>query len=258
MLEGAVTGTITVMIHVGDEEVSMTSEPESAEKITLSQLREQQKKEVGSSSPYDPTVEASRKLLRDLESQRNNLFITLCMTAELDEVECQEAVLLAKKNESNLREICSKELEDSDWTVESHEQVPNLIKRHAWACQLQIALLDVELGQMVDQLGAAQSKYQSAPEGVRPFLLLPVRVEEKAASLISILSLGYQYLGAIKVLKKREAFVNDRRRGNAASNRKPKKSDYQSLVTAMVKIVYQLEPPKNANVRKADLSQVHP
>lgn len=84
----AATGTITVIIHVGGEEVSVTSEPDSADKITLSQLREQQKQDVGSSSPHDPTVEASRKLLRDLDSQRNNLFITLCMTAELDEVEC--------------------------------------------------------------------------------------------------------------------------------------------------------------------------
>lgn len=154
-----------------------------------------------------------------------------------------------------MREICAKELEDSDWTVESYEQVPNLIKRHAWACQLQIALFDVELGPLVDQLSAAQSKYQSAPEGIRSFLLLPVRVEEKAVSLISILSRGYQYLGAIKVLKKREAFVTDRKRGNAASNRKPKKSDYQNLVTAMVKVAYQLEPPKNANVSKVELSQ---
>lgn len=73
--------------------------------------------------------------------------------------------------------------------------------------------------------------------------------------MISILSHDYQYLVAIKVLKKREAFVTDRRRGNAASDRKPKKSDYQNLVTAMVKVAYQLEPPKNANLRKVELSQ---
>lgn len=104
MPEEAATGTINVIIHVGGEEVSVTSGPDSADKITLSQLREEQKQDVGSSSLHDPTVEASRKLLRDLESQRNNLFITLCMTAELDEVECQEAVLLSKK----MSVICGK------------------------------------------------------------------------------------------------------------------------------------------------------
>jgi hypothetical protein len=243
------------MIHVGDEEMKMTSEPEGAKNVTLSQLREQQKQEAGPSSPYDPNVEASRKWLRDLESQRNDLFITLCAAAELDEDECQEAVLLAKKNESNLREACAEDVEDANWTVESLEQVPSLIKRYTWACQRQIALLDIELGLLFDQLDAAESKYQSTPEGIRSFLLLPIRVEKEAASLLDILSRGCQYLGAIRVLKRRDAFVNDRRRGNAASNRKPKKSDYQSLVTAMVKIVYQLEPPKNANSSRLELSE---
>lgn len=228
----------------------MTTEPDSQEKLSLYGLPLRQHNSKVASGQNDPNVEARRQWLNDLGSQRQHLFDALYELTEFDDEQYQRAIKAVQERGEGDEEGFN----NTSWTVENVDDLPGLISRDTWTCLQQIATLDLTIKQLEEQFYTA-AKYQTAPESLRSLLLLPTKVEQSAPSLLDILAHGYQLLGAIKVLQHRENFLRDRRRGNAGGNRKPKKSEAQHLITAMTKMLYQAEPPRNARANELELTR---
>ncbi len=226
----------------------MTTEPDSQEKLSLFELRLRQHKKTKASGQNDPYVEARRQWLNDLGNQRQYLFNALHELTEFDDEQYQRAIKAVQERGEGDEE----DFNNTSWTVANVDDLSGLIIRNTWACLQQVAMLDLTIKQLEEQLYTAV-KYQAAPESLRSLLLLPTKVEQSAPSLLDIMAHGYQLLGAIKILQHRENFLRDRQRGNAGSNRKPKKSETQHLITAMTKMLYQADPPRNARTTENNL-----
>ncbi len=225
----------------------MTTEPDSQEKLSLFDLRLRQHK-TKASGQNDPYVEARRQWLNDLGNQRQHLFDALHELTEFDDEQYQRAIKAVQERGEGDEEGFN----NTSWTVANVDDLSGLIIRNTWACLQQVAMLDLTIKQLEEQLYTAM-KYQAAPERLRSLLLLPTKVEQSTPSLLDIMAHGYQLLGAIKILQHRENFLRDRRRGNAGSNRKPKEPDTQHLITTMTKILYQADPPRNARTTENNL-----
>lgn len=200
----------------------------------------------------DLEVEISRQWLQSFKDQRQHLFDTLCELID-DEDQCMDVIIKAQQNPDGLREICERDINDSSWTVKNTDQLPMLVGKYTWACQSQIALLDLEIKQLEQQLDIAVKEYQAEHKSRRAFLSLPLKVQEAVQSLFQIIGRGYQHLGAVRVLQSRENFLRDRGRGNAVANRKATKTEMQQLVTVLVKLLYQSNPHPNARANKSEL-----
>lgn len=229
----------------------MTTEPDSQEKLSLFDLRLRQHK-TKASGQNDPYVEARRQWLNDLGNQRQHLFDALHELTEFDDEQYQRAIKAVQERGEGDEEGFN----NTSWTVANVDDLSGLIIRNTWACLQQVAMLDLTIKQLEEQLYTAM-KYQAAPESLRSLLLLPTKVEQSTPSLLDIMAHGYQLLGAIKILQHRENFLRDRRRGNAGSNRKPKDLDTQHLITSMTKMLYQSDPPRNARTNELDLTRCY-
>ena len=227
----------------------MTTEPDSQEKLSLFELRLHQHK-TKASGQNDPSVEARRQWLNDLGNQRQHLFDALHELTEFDDEQYQRAIKAVQERGEGDEEGFN----NTSWTVANVDDLSGLIIRNTWTCLQQIATLDLTIKQLEEQFYTA-AKYHAAPESLRSLLLLPTKVEQSAPSLLETMAHGYQLLGAIKILQHRENFLRDRQRGNAGSNRKPKKSETQHLITAMTKMLYQAEPPRNARANEQELTR---
>nr|WP_290697383.1 hypothetical protein [Halomonas sp. UBA3074] len=227
----------------------MTTEPNSQEKLSLFELRLRQHKKTKASGQNDPYVEDRRQWLNDLGNQRQYLFDALHELTEFDDEQYQRAIKAVQERGEGDEEGFN----NTSWTVANVDDLSGLIIRNTWACLKQVAMLDLTIKQLEEQLYTAV-KYQAAPESLRSLLLLPTKVEQSAPSLLEIMAHGYQLLGAIKILQHRENFVRDRRRGSAGGNREPKKSETQHLITTMTKMLYQADPPKNARATENNLT----
>lgn len=220
---------------------------------SLHALRESQKKDQVASAHDAFDVEARRQWLLNLRDQRLDLFDALCELIEADREACLDTVIAAQKDIEVLRDLCKADINDTRWTVENPDELPNLIKKHTWACQRQIALLDLEIKLLEKQLDDA-ARHQTAPESTRKILLLPIRDEQTAPSLLEIMARGYQHLGAIRILQRRENFLRGKQRGNPARNRKPKKMEMQHLITIMVKLLHQTDPLRSSRAFNDEVS----
>jgi len=146
----------------------------------------------------------------------------------------------------NLRENCVGHAENLPWAVDNHDDRPHLIQRQVWACQQQLALINLDL-RRADEL----RPHFDAPEMSAPRLEL----QKVIKSIFRGLSFGYQLVGSIQALVSTETVYRGRKRGGASSNRKPKKTEMEQLITTMVKLLYQSDPPKSGRATKSALTE---
>lgn len=217
---------------------------------SLYEIRQSEKNSQPAVVHDDLEVEISWQWLQSFKDQRQHLFDALCELID-DEDQCMDVIIKAQQNPDGLREVCERDINDSSWIVKNTDQLPTLVGKYTWACQSQIALLDLEIKQLEQQLDIAVKEHQAAHKSLRAFLSLSLKVQGAVLSLFQIIGRGYQHLGSVRVLQNRENFLLDRGR---AANRKATKTEMQYLVTVLVKLLYQSNPHPNARANDDELT----